>query len=100
MEAPAPDRLCPRIQDSSKYVKLNRSENSPTLLELNSSTDIQNVRTKGVQNKIIISQIEFIITINGIHHYKGKLSKLFSACITFLINLNVGSLDGTTNIQA
>jgi hypothetical protein len=38
---------------------------------------IQSVRMKGIQNKIIISQKAFIIHINGLHHYKGKLLKFF-----------------------
>jgi hypothetical protein len=36
---------------------------------------VQSVRMKGIQNKIIISQKAFIIHIYGLHHYKGKLSK-------------------------
>jgi hypothetical protein len=34
---------------------------------------VQDVRMKGVQNKIIIYQKEFFIHINGLQHYKGKL---------------------------
>jgi hypothetical protein len=38
---------------------------------------VQDVRMKGIQNKIIISQKAFIIHIYELHHYKGKLSKFF-----------------------
>jgi hypothetical protein len=48
---------------------------------------------KGIQNKVIISQKVYIIHIYGLRHYKGKLSTFFS------INVNAGSLGGTTNIQ-
>jgi hypothetical protein len=61
---------------------------------------VYDVRMKGIQNEIIISQEVFIIHINGLHHYKAKLSKLFSAYITFSVNSNVDSLGGFTNIQA
>jgi hypothetical protein len=54
---------------------------------------------KGIQNKIIISRKEFIIHIYGLHHYKGKLSKLSSEHITFSVNFIVGFLGGTTDIQ-
>jgi hypothetical protein len=60
---------------------------------------MQGVQMKVIQNKIIISQKAFIIYIYGLHHYKGKPSKLFSEHITFSINFNVSSLGGTTNIQ-
>jgi hypothetical protein len=48
---------------------------------------IENVRMKGIQNKIIMSQKAFIIHIYGLHHYKSKISKFFSDYITFSINL-------------
>jgi hypothetical protein len=48
---------------------------------------------KGIQNKIIM------IYIYGLHHYKGKVSKFFSECVTFSINFNVTALGGATNIQ-
>jgi hypothetical protein len=54
---------------------------------------------KGIQNKIIISQKAFIIHICVLHHYKGKLQCFFYEYITFLINLNVGSLGVTTNVH-
>jgi hypothetical protein len=44
---------------------------------------IKGVRMKVIQNKIIITQKAFIIHIYGLHHYKGKLSKNFSAYMTF-----------------
>jgi hypothetical protein len=54
---------------------------------------------KGIQNKIIISQKAFIIHIFGLHHYKEKLSELFSEYTASSVNFNVGSLGDTTNIQ-
>jgi hypothetical protein len=45
--------------------------------------NLQSVRMKGIQNKIIISQEEFIIHINGLHHYKGKLT-IFLCVYNFL----------------
>jgi hypothetical protein len=54
---------------------------------------------RGIQNKIIISQKPFFTHIYGLRNYKGKLSKFFSAYITFSINFSVGSLIGMTNIQ-
>jgi hypothetical protein len=47
---------------------------------------LQSVRMKDIQNEIIISQKEFIIHINGLHHNKRKLQKFFSAYKTFSIN--------------
>jgi hypothetical protein len=46
---------------------------------ISTSMDIvmQSVRMKSIQNKIIISQKEFIIHIYELHHYKEKLSKLY-----------------------
>jgi hypothetical protein len=38
---------------------------------------VQNVRMKGIQNKIIVSQNAFIIHIYGLHHQKGKLANAF-----------------------
>jgi hypothetical protein len=38
---------------------------------------IQSVWMKGTQNKVIISQKEFIIHIYGLHHYKGNLTESF-----------------------
>jgi hypothetical protein len=63
------------------------------------SEDVQGVRVKGIQNKIIISKKAFIIHIYGLHHYNGKLSKFFFEYITFPVNFNVGSLGGMTNVQ-
>jgi hypothetical protein len=60
---------------------------------------IQDVRMKVIQNKIIISQKAFIAHICGLYHYKRKPSDFFFQCITFSVNLSVGSLGGTTNIQ-
>jgi hypothetical protein len=60
---------------------------------------IQAVLKKGIQNKIIISRKTFIMHIYGLHHYKGKLSKIFSGYLTFSINFNVGSPGDTKNIQ-
>jgi hypothetical protein len=47
------------------------------------SRRLQGVMMKGIRNKTIISQKAFIIRIYGLHHYKRKLSKLFSEYITF-----------------
>jgi hypothetical protein len=49
----------------------------------------------GIQNKIIISQKTCIIHIYGSYNYKGKLIKVLSQYITFSVNFNMSSLDGT-----
>jgi hypothetical protein len=59
---------------------------------------IQGVRMKCIKNKIIISQKTCILHIYGLHHYKGQLSKYFLG-IYVSVNLYVGSLGGTTNMQ-
>jgi hypothetical protein len=51
---------------------------------------IQNVWMKGIQNKIIVSQIAFIIYIYGLHHYKGKLSEFFFWVYYFLNKFQCG----------
>jgi hypothetical protein len=73
------------LKQKAKYYSL-RSINS---------LNLQDVRLKGIQNKIIIYQKALIIHIYELRHCKGKLQEY----ITFSVNFSVGSLNGTTNIQ-
>jgi hypothetical protein len=70
--------LCGKVVNKS-----NIKSKTPSRVTLRLRDNIVDVRMNGTQNKIIISQIEFIIHIYGLHHCNGNPSEFFSEYITF-----------------